>query len=180
MEENKPQETFDPRDLNQDGKVTFGEKVQYAAGQAVEKAKDVYADAKEKTVEVAGKVADKTKEVAGKVADKSKELYADAKEKAADLKEKAADKIDTAKQKLQEKKKGLSHEKAWFCGRGSIVLRPDSVRVRPFQGCRQDRQAIRNQKNIHSRHDCEDYRFRAWPVLRHDHQEGIGRVLGLR
>ena len=46
MEENKPQETFDPRDLNQDGKVTFGEKVQYAAGQAAEKAKDVYADAK--------------------------------------------------------------------------------------------------------------------------------------
>ncbi len=97
MEENKPQETFDPRDLNQDGKVTFGEKVQYAAGQAVEKAKDVYADAKEKT-----------KEVAGKVADKSKELYADAKEKAVDLKEKAADKIDTAKQKLQEKKNGES------------------------------------------------------------------------
>ena len=97
MEENKPQETFDPRDLNQDGNVTFRVKVQYAAAQAVVKAKDVYADAKEKT-----------KEVAGKVADKSKELYADAKEKAADLKEMAADKIDTAKQKLQEKKNGES------------------------------------------------------------------------
>ena len=92
MEENKPQE-FDPRDLNQDGKVTLGEKVQYAAGKAAEKAKEVYAEAKEKTVEVAGKVADK-----------SKELYAEAKEKAVDLKEKAADKIDTAKQKIQEKK----------------------------------------------------------------------------
>ena len=92
MEENKPQE-FDPRDLNQDGKVTLGEKVQYAAGKAAEKAKEVYADAKEKTVEVAGKVADK-----------SKELYAEAKDKAVDLKEKAADKIDTAKQKIQEKK----------------------------------------------------------------------------
>ena len=93
MEENKPQETFDPRDLNQDGKVTLSEKVQYAAGKAAEKAKEVYAEAKEKTVEVAGKVADK-----------SKELYAEAKDKAADLKEKAADKIDTAKQKMQEKK----------------------------------------------------------------------------
>ena len=92
MEENKPQE-FDPRDLNQDGKVTLGEKVQYAAGKAAEKAKEVYAEAKEKTVEVAGKVADK-----------SKELYAEAKEKAVDLKDKAADKIDTAKQKIQEKK----------------------------------------------------------------------------
>ena len=50
MEENKPQETFDPRDLNQDGKVTLGEKVQYAAGKAAEKAKEVYAEAKEKTV----------------------------------------------------------------------------------------------------------------------------------
>ena len=93
MEENKPQETIDPRDLNGDGKVSFGEKVQYAAGKAADKAKEVYAEAKEKTVEVAGKVAEK-----------SKEFYAEAKEKAGDLKEKAADKIDTAKQKLQEKK----------------------------------------------------------------------------
>ena len=45
MEENKPQETFDPRDLNQDGKVTLSEKVQYAAGKAAEKAKEVYAEA---------------------------------------------------------------------------------------------------------------------------------------
>ena len=66
MEENKTQETFDPRDLNQDGKVTLGEKVQYAAGKAAEKAKEVYADAKEKTVEVAGKVADKTRRLPGK------------------------------------------------------------------------------------------------------------------
>ena len=100
MEENKPQETIDPRDLNGDGKVTLSEKIQYAAGQAAEKAKVVYFEGKEKTVEVAGKVAVKSKEVA----DKSKELYAEAKEKAGDLKEKAADKIDTAKQKIQEKK----------------------------------------------------------------------------
>ena len=93
MEENKNQEALDPRDLNGDGKVTLKEKVQYAAGQAVDKAKDVYADAKEKTAEVAGKVADK-----------SKELYAEAKDKAADLKDKAADAVDTAKQKLQAKK----------------------------------------------------------------------------
>ena len=31
-----------PMDLNGDGKVTFGEKVQYKAGQAADKAKDVY------------------------------------------------------------------------------------------------------------------------------------------
>ena len=41
MEENINQETFDPRDLNKDGKVTFAEKVQYAAGQAAEKGKEV-------------------------------------------------------------------------------------------------------------------------------------------
>ena len=94
MEENiKNQEAIDPRDLNGDGKVTLKEKVQYTAGQAVDKAKDMYADAKEKTVEVAGKVADK-----------SKELYAEAKDKADDLKDKAADALDTAKQKLQEKR----------------------------------------------------------------------------
>lgn len=93
MEENKNQEALDPRDLNGDGKVTLMEKIQYATGQAAEKAKDVYSEAKEKTVEVAGKVADK-----------SKELYAEAKDKASDLKDKAADKIDTAKQKIQEKK----------------------------------------------------------------------------
>ena len=116
MEENiKNQEAIDPRDLNGDGKVTLKEKVQYTAGQAVDKAKDIYADAKEKTVEVAGKVADKAKdvyadakektvEVAGKVADKSKELYAEAMGKADDLKDKAADALDTAKQKLQEKR----------------------------------------------------------------------------
>ena len=86
MEENKNQEALDPRDLNGDGKVTLSEKVQYAAGQAAEKAKGVYADAKVKAAEVAGKVADK-----------SKELYAEAKEKTADA-------IDTAKQKLQANK----------------------------------------------------------------------------
>ena len=48
MEENKPQETIDPRDLNGDGKVTLSEKIQYAAGQAAEKAKVVYSEAKER------------------------------------------------------------------------------------------------------------------------------------
>ena len=50
MEENKPHE-FDPRDLNQDGKVTLGEKVQYAAGEAADKAKDKAADRKEKAAD---------------------------------------------------------------------------------------------------------------------------------
>ena len=90
MEENKNQEALDPRDLDGDGKVTLKEKVQYAAGQAADKAKEIYAEAKDKTVEVAGKVADK-----------SKELYAEAKDKAADVKDKAADALDTAKQKVQ-------------------------------------------------------------------------------
>ena len=104
MEENKTQETLDPRDLNGDGKVTLKEKVQYAAGQAAEKAKEVAGKVADKSKEVYAEAKEKTVEVAGKVADKSKEIYAEAKEKAVDLKEKAADKIDTAKQKIQDKK----------------------------------------------------------------------------
>lgn len=104
MEENTNQETFDPRDLNKDGKVSFTEKVQFAAGQAKEKAVEVAGKVAEKSKVVYAEAKEKTVEVAGKVADKSKELYAEAKDKAADLKEMAADKIDTAKQKLQEKK----------------------------------------------------------------------------
>lgn len=118
MEENKNQEALDPRDLDGDGKVTLKEKVQYAAGQAADKAKEIYAEAKEKTVEVVGKAAEKGKEfyaeakektveVAGKVADKSKELYAEAKDKAVELQDKAADAVDTAKQKIQ----ALKYEK---------------------------------------------------------------------
>ena len=48
MEEIKNQETLDPRDLNGDGKVTLKEKVQYTAGQAVDKAADALDTAKQK------------------------------------------------------------------------------------------------------------------------------------
>lgn len=64
-----------PMDLNGDGKVTFGEKVQYKAGQAADKAKDVYAKASEKV----------------------KDAYADAKEDFVEAK-------DLAKSKIQELK----------------------------------------------------------------------------
>lgn len=58
-----------PMDLNGDGKVTFGEKVVYHAGEAGEK----------------------VKEVVNKAKDKAKDIYADAKEKVASIKAKMDD-----------------------------------------------------------------------------------------
>ena len=42
------EESKDPRDLNGDGKVTLGEKIQYAAGKAGEKVKEVAGEMKRK------------------------------------------------------------------------------------------------------------------------------------
>ena len=59
------EETKDPRDLNGDGKVTLGEKVQYYAGKAgekVEKATDqAFSEVKEDAKEESAEAADKAK-----------------------------------------------------------------------------------------------------------------------
>ena len=62
-----------PMDLNGDGKVTLGEKVQYGVGKAQEKV--------EKAI---GDIADDAKEAYGKAKEKGKEYYDVAKEKAAE------------------------------------------------------------------------------------------------
>lgn len=93
-----------PMDLNGDGKVTFGEKVQYKAGQAAEKAKDVYAKASEKVKDAYAdakedfaEAKDKAKDVYAKASEKVKDAYADAKEDFVEAK-------DLAKSKIQELK----------------------------------------------------------------------------
>ena len=74
----------DPRDLNGDGKVTLGEKIQHAA-------------------EVAGK---KMGEVADEmvVAPKAKEVLGEMKENASGLMDKARCEMDKAKDKIEELK----------------------------------------------------------------------------
>lgn len=92
MNEENP--TFDPRDLNQDGKVTMAEKIQYAATKAAEAIKET-------ATEVAGKVKAytdatpeerqakneelkaKANEVISKVTEGAKEVYGEIKENVA-------------------------------------------------------------------------------------------------
>jgi len=89
-ETNNPQ--FDPRDLNQDGKVTLDEKIRYAAGKAGDAisgaAKSVkdYAKAtpeerKAKNDEIKGKIS----QAADKVEDAAKKVYGEMKEGAEKL-----------------------------------------------------------------------------------------------
>ena len=80
----------DPRDLNGDGKVTFDEKLKYAATKAGEKIS-----------EVAGNVKEKSKELYDKAAPKAKEAFANVKEKSADLAGKAKDKLADLKAKKE-------------------------------------------------------------------------------
>lgn len=87
----------DPRDLNGDGKVTLGEKVQYAAEKAGEKIEAAIADAKEDAKEALGEA----KELYSKASDKAKDMYAEAKESAKDLYDKAADKVHELKDKKE-------------------------------------------------------------------------------
>ncbi len=114
------EQKFDPRDLNQDGKVTLKEKVQYGAKQAYEKlddaseklgavadaasakAKEVYADAKVKGAEFAGKAKEvyaDAKVKGAEFADKAKDAYGKAKDKAEELGDKAEAKIEEIKAK---------------------------------------------------------------------------------
>ena len=83
----------DPRDLNGDGKVSFDEKLKYAA-----------AKAGEKISAVAGDVKEKSKELYDKAAPKAKEAFADVKEKGASLAEKAKCKLADLKAKKEAPK----------------------------------------------------------------------------
>ena len=95
MEEEKK----NPMDLNGDGKVTLGEKVQYyadKAGDAIEEGvKKVYEGVKEDAEEA---LAD-AKKIYDKAADKAKDVYADAKESVDGVAEKAKAMIDDLKEK---------------------------------------------------------------------------------
>jgi hypothetical protein len=89
----------DPRDLNGDGKVSLGEKVQFAAEKAGEKIEAAIADAKEDAKVALGEA----KELYAKASDKAKDMYAEAKESAKDLYDKAADKVQDLKDKKDKK-----------------------------------------------------------------------------
>ena len=78
----------DPRDLNGDGKVSFDEKIKYAASKAGEKIS-----------EVAGEVKEGAKELYDKAAPKAKEALAEMKAGAESLAEKAKGKIEELKAK---------------------------------------------------------------------------------
>ncbi len=83
------EETKDPRDLNGDGKVSFGERVQYAADKA-----------NEKISEVADEMKENAKEMYEKASPKVKEAYEEAKENAGEWMDKAKAKIkDIGKKK---------------------------------------------------------------------------------
>jgi uncharacterized protein YjbJ (UPF0337 family) len=97
----------DPRDLNDDGKVTLDEKIKYAAGKAGEKLGEVAEEMKENAKELYEKAAPKAKEIYGEMKENAAELVGKAKEGAADLMGKARDKMDEAKDiidSLKEKK----------------------------------------------------------------------------
>jgi len=82
------EELKDPRDLNGDGKVSFEEKVKYAADKA-----------SEKLCEVAEEVKENAKELYDKAAPKAKEVLDEMKENATAWAGKAKDKIDSWKEK---------------------------------------------------------------------------------
>jgi Ca2+-binding EF-hand superfamily protein len=61
-----------PADLNGDGKVSFSEKLQAAAGKVADKAKETYGKAKERTEEVIDKINSADLDGDGKVTFKEK------------------------------------------------------------------------------------------------------------
>ena len=63
MQSTMSEELKDPRDLNGDGKVSFEEKVKYAAGKAGEKLSEVADEMKANAKDLYEKTAPKAKEV---------------------------------------------------------------------------------------------------------------------
>ena len=87
------EELKDPRDLNNDGKVTLGEKIQHAAEIAGKK-----------IGEVADEMVDNAKDLYEKASPKAKEVFGEMKESAADLMDKARTEMDKAKDKIDSLK----------------------------------------------------------------------------
>ena len=85
----------DPRDLNGDGKVTLGEKIQHAAEVAGKKMGEVADEMVVNAKDLYAKAAPKAKEVLGEVKENASGLM----DKARCEMDKAKDKIDTLKQK---------------------------------------------------------------------------------
>ena len=86
-------EQKDPRDLNNDGKVTIGEKIQHAAEVAGKK-----------LGEVADEMVDNAKNLYDKASPTAREVFSEVKENAADLMDKARCEMDKAKDKIEELK----------------------------------------------------------------------------
>ena len=87
------EELKDPRDLNNDGKVTLGEKIQHAAEIAGKK-----------IGEVADEMVDNAKDLYEKASPKAKDVFGEMKESAADLMDKARTEMDKAKDKIDSLK----------------------------------------------------------------------------
>ena len=87
------EELKDPRDLNGDGKVTIGEKIQHAAEVAGKK-----------LGEVADEMAVNAKDIYAKASPKAKEIFGEVKDNAADLMDKARNEMDKAKDKIDSLK----------------------------------------------------------------------------
>ena len=86
----------DPRDLNNDGKVTLGEKIQHAAEVAGKK-----------LGEVADEMVVNAKDLYAKASPKAKEVFGEVKENAANLMDKARNEMDKAKDKIEELKEKI-------------------------------------------------------------------------
>ena len=86
----------DPRDLNNDGKVTIGEKIQHAAEVAGKK-----------LGEVADEMVVNAKDLYAKASPKAKEVIGEVKENAAGLMDKARNEMDKAKDKIEELKEKI-------------------------------------------------------------------------
>ena len=83
------EEQKDPRDLNGDGKITLGEKIQHAAEIAGKK-----------LGEVTDEMVDNAKDLYAKASPKAKEIFGEVKDNAADLMDKARTEMDKAKDKI--------------------------------------------------------------------------------
>ena len=86
----------DPRDLNNDGKVTLGEKIQHAAEVAGKK-----------LGEVADEMVVNAKDLYAKASPKAKEVIGEVKENAAGLTDKARNEMDKAKDKIDSLKEKI-------------------------------------------------------------------------
>ena len=100
MEEEKK----NPQDLNGDGKVTWAEKLQYAAGKANEKISEAAVNLKKDAKDLYEKASPKVKEVCAEVKENATEFAGKAKVKLDEMSEDVSEAADRAKAKFQERK----------------------------------------------------------------------------